>query len=804
MKRKSLIVLLVLLLVGILAFTVFACNNNKKPDNPNTGTTPGGDGPGDDDDPPEEETYAIVEALPKLVTGLDKVAATVGDINSGKAAYLGADIGLVLGVTAEDVKAIDLNLGLSLKVSVDEKKTPNNWALIGLNSGGEEVAQLFLTVEDDVEKIYIKEALTGSNNWKLLSVLDTKETDLEGLFTGDNYGLIDKLFGLISGLAAEDSTFPIDFGSATPISGIEFMEGFSLNSILGLVNGLELGELLDGVLHAEAYDNGSGYTAELNREGISALLTKLGPTITGMAPDLDLYGMLRGLNPILSMVLGMSVKEEEDTFDIDDKANPKLTIDFNINDDAALENLSINFNNPDIEGLGIELGVAIKNIEIAGEAKEPTEVSGYEKLGLNLELQAKLPKWAETASAPAATIAVSVDPDATIGWDKNGKIKIDLSNIKGHATFNNALIAEYTTNAEGQKGFAIDLGPVYDFIAPVEESEQADDLRDKVYFINCDLDAIINGTKAEGGSQLSNAAYADGTGETTTPTLTGTLGKLITAIKAGVKLTNIGDVIGPILTDNNNLVGMLLDLLGTNGAIGLVPALGQKPNGDIKVTVDADKLVDFAMGDNLLGGIESMINITLYDVAAAQEAIDPALSNKEAEVNKKQPITLSKIFEGDLVDVIIDLVYTAMYDNYEKTNPDVTFAQYVKGGDIIYNRDAIAGIADHLGFDLSGGEDAKFDAADLGNIVATINYGDSLSAKLEVLGAYIQIGADLDTYKAPTASIDTKDAEPMGEYIDGKLVVAFNGSKLETALLELAGYALKGQKDLFLQTSAAE
>ena len=54
MKRKTLIVLLVLLLVGILAFTVFACNDNKKPNNP--GTTPGGDGPGpDDDDPPEDE-----------------------------------------------------------------------------------------------------------------------------------------------------------------------------------------------------------------------------------------------------------------------------------------------------------------------------------------------------------------------------------------------------------------------------------------------------------------------------------------------------------------------------------------------------------------------------------------------------------------------------------------------------------------------------------------------------------------------------------------------------------------------------
>ena len=140
MKRKTLIVLLVLLLVGILAFTVFACNN-EKPNNPGT-DTPGGDGPGpDDDDPPEDETYAIVEALP------NKVAATVADIDEGKAAYLGADIGLNFGVTAEGLD-VAADLDLSLKVSVDEAKAANNWALIGLKSDNKEVAQLFIHAEE--------------------------------------------------------------------------------------------------------------------------------------------------------------------------------------------------------------------------------------------------------------------------------------------------------------------------------------------------------------------------------------------------------------------------------------------------------------------------------------------------------------------------------------------------------------------------------------------------------------------------------------------------------------------------------
>lgn len=811
MKRKTLIVLLVLLLVGILAFTVFACNdNNKKPDKPGT-DTPGGDGPGpDDENPPEDETYAIVEALPKLVTGLDKVAATVADIDEGKAAYLGADIGLNFGVTAEGLE-VAADLVLSLKVSVDEDTAANNWALIGLKSDKKDVAQLYIRAEAaDKEVIYIKEALTGNDNWKVLSVLDVSEKpELEGLFTGSNYGLIGKLFSLVTGLTAEDSTFPIDFDAASPIGGLEIMEGSSINQLLGTVK--LLGKVVDGALHAEAFDNGNRYVATLNRAGIGDLIGGL----TGTFDLGDLVKTLEKLNPVLRLVLGMEVKDGKfNVLKYDDPADaPVLDIEFSVDPEtAALTDLSIDFANGDIEGMGIKLGLALSNIELSDKSsKAPdTETAGAEDLGINLELQAKLPAWATTASAPAATIAVSVDPDATIGWDKNGKIQIDLSNIKGYATFNGETIAEYKTH-NNEKGFAINLAPVYAFIAP----EGTGDQRANVYFINCDLDAIINLTKAQ-SANLSNAAFADETENETADgnqNKPGTLKTLIDAIKALSQpgadiLGGIGNIIGPALSNSDSIVKLLLAEITKGDSITFDPDLGEDISDEIdefKVTLNAPALVEFAMGENLLGGIQSQINITLYDVAAAQEAIDPALSDKEADVNKKQPITLTQIFEdGDLIEVIIDLVYTAMYENYRKTNPDVTFAQYVQDGDIIYNRDAIAQIAAYLGFDLSGGTDGKFDAADLGNIVATITYGDSLSAKLEVLGAYIQIGADLDTYKAP-ASIDTTGAEVMGSYTDqGKLVVAFNGSNLEKALLELAGYALSGQKDMFLQTSDGE
>lgn len=792
MKRKTLIVLLVLLLVGILAFTVFACNNNKKPDNP--GTTPGGDGtgPGDDpDDDEEEETYAIVEALPKLVTGLDKVAATVGDIDEGKAAYLGADIGLKFGLTADGLE-VAADLVLSLKVSVDEDKSANNWALIGLKSDGEEVAQLFLTVEDGAEKIYIKEALTGNNNWKLLSVLDTtaKSEELEGLFTGGNYGLIDKLFSLVSGLTAEDSTFPIDFGSDSPIGGLEIMEGSKLNQLVGTI-GL-LGEAVDGALHAEAYDNGNRYVATLNREGIGDLIGGL----MGSFDLGDLVKTLEKLNPVLRLVLGMEVKDGKfDVLKYDDPADaPVLDIEFSVDpDSAALTDLSIDFANGDIEGMGIELGLALSNIVLSGESKgAPIEITGVEDLGINLDLEAKLPAWPK-----AATIAVSIDPKAVIGWNKeDGSIEIDLSAVQGHATFNNALIAEYTTNGD-QKGFAITLKPVYDFIDPLVESESATDLRNQVYFIPCDLAAIVtaalNPTTDAGTETIQNAALADEI------ELSGTLGTLIDAIKALSQpnadiLGGIGNIIGPALTNSNSIVKMLLaEITNPNGALTFKPALGAEIDDEIIITLDAPALVKFAMGENLLGGagFDKLLNIQLYDFSAARAITAESAAEDVTAANTKKALTLDGIFDGnfdgkfdgkfdgDIIEVALDLIYTAMYEGQTTYTTFVEFAQ-----DQVVDDELILAVATAWDIDEIT-DDGKLTVDEIGDITASINLrNDGIHVTLAALGAYVSLGADLDSYVAPTGEIT-------GEF---KVITSWNDFNatggLQNALMELAEYAL--------------
>lgn len=845
MKRKTLIVLLVLLLVGILAFTVFACNDNKKPNNPGT-DTPGGDGPGpDDDDPPEDETYAIVEALPKLVTGLDKVAATVGDINEGKAAYLGADIGLNFGLTADGLD-VAADLDLSLKVSVDEKKSANNWALIGLKSDNKEVAQLFIHAEEkNKEVIYIKEALTGNDNWKRLSVLDTSASEgLTGLFTTPggvepdanyndegvagfdtetgyhhvyNGGLIGRLFGLIDvmtngtkvgeeymfakpvyktegtgddehevfvGYAPEGGAPVIDFTADSPIGGLKIMGDSTISGIVNLVGMLD--KLVDGALHAEAYDNGNRYVATLNRAGIGDLIGGL----TGSFDLGDLVKTLEKLNPVLRLVLGMEVKDGKfNVLKYDDPADaPVLDIEFSVDPEtAALTDLSIDFANGDIEGMGITLGLALSNIELSDKSsKAPdTETAGAQDLGINLALQAKLPAW-----ATGAAIAVSINPNAVIGFDSEGYVQVDLSGIAGHATFNNTTIAEYTTY-NSETGFAINLKPVYEFIA----KGQTGDLRDQVYFIKCDLESIINNaikpSTPASAETIQNAAFADET-ENETENETGTLGTLIDAIKALSKpgadiLGGIGNIIGPALTDSNSIVKLLLAEITKGDSLTFKPALGAEIDDEIIITLDAPALVEFAMGKNLLGGAESQINITLYDA-----------SNPDSG---KQPITLSEIFEGDLVDVMIDLVYTTMFENYQKTNPEATFAGYMasqtKPTDIVNS--IIKPVAEK--WNITVLKDGALTVSDIGDITATINMGSNGVNGLGItLGAFfvedeasgdsvpsvwVSLIGNFNKYTAGTSiSLDKVDSV-IDSWDD------FNATGgLQNALMELAVYAL--------------
>ena len=91
MKKKILLVLLVVLMVGILAFSVFACNKDddkKKPDK-----TP------IEEPDDEEEATPFADMLNEVIAAVDNTVKGVGDIN--EAANVSATIKLAVQIPGE-------------------------------------------------------------------------------------------------------------------------------------------------------------------------------------------------------------------------------------------------------------------------------------------------------------------------------------------------------------------------------------------------------------------------------------------------------------------------------------------------------------------------------------------------------------------------------------------------------------------------------------------------------------------------------------------------------------------------------
>ena len=273
MKRKSIVVLLVLLLVGILAFTAFACNNdNKKPPVDDNNKPPVDDNNNGDDN--TEDTNAINEAIPALLGGLDQVASKVGKVSEG--AYLKANIALGLSLDEE----IDLDLKLSLAASMDKDTSANNWALIGLGTSEKDIVNLYIKgTAEGKEIIYLGEILTtGKTAWHKVSVLDVSASEtLDGIFLSksendNNSGLIERVLNFLGKL---EKLGPIDFSSDSPISDLSFKLNEDSTLVLGqLLTNPVLAPILPKLLSAKATE--SGYSASLVIEGLSSVLPSPG------------------------------------------------------------------------------------------------------------------------------------------------------------------------------------------------------------------------------------------------------------------------------------------------------------------------------------------------------------------------------------------------------------------------------------------------------------------------------------------------------------------------------------------------
>ena len=136
------------------------------------------------------------------------------------------------------------------------------------------------------------------------------------------------------------------------------------------------------------------------------------------------------------------------------------------------------------------------------------------------------------------------------------------------------------------------------------------------------------------------------------------------------------------------------------------------------------------------------------------------------------------IFAGDIIEVALDLIYTAMYEGQTTYTTFVDFAKKQ-----VVDDQFILAVATAWGIDEITDEDG-LTVDEIGNITASINLGNGIHVTLEALGAYVSLGGDLDSYVAPTGEIT-------GEF---KVITSWNDFNadggLQNALMQLAGYAL--------------
>ena len=768
MKRKSIVVLLVLLLVGILAFTAFACNgNDKKPDNPNTGTPGGGGtGTGGGDDDNTEDTNAINEALPALIGGLDQVASKVGKVSEG--AYLKANIALGLSLDEE----IDLDLKLSLAASMDKTASANNWALIGLGTSEKDIVNLYIkgTAEGN-EIIYLGEILTtGETAWHKVSVLDVKDhASLEGIFltesasTSDG-GLIGRVFNFLGNW--DKLLGPIDFSSDSPIGELSFKLNEDSTLVLGDILGNSIvGSIIPKLLSAKATEN--GYNASLVIDGISSVLPLLGM--------IDLGFEISELSPFTELLLGIKIEGSAVTpVDEDDETPPSLNINFDLAENGDLSMLEIAFANDNVAGHNVALNLKIDGIEAEAASKaaaDPAGITGAKDLGLHLSLNAKTPAIGggtenggkENADA---TIDLYVNPDIKIGFAKKGDaagyIQFDLSGLEAYATFtaggNTSLIAEYVDGT----GVLVDLAPVFAYAGAAGP--------DDTYLISGTekveewLNSLIY--NPAGGNQGTEGAE----GTISNASLAGPIDDIIKLITDYTNAANknilslISGILAPALTDSDSVVGGLLAIIG-NANSGLVIDK-DADDGKVGVEINFKELIDTLCASNgLIGSMEYPFE--LYDTANPSAA--------------KAGVTLKQILKGDdILDYLVDFIYTAKYDAYVKSVKEgepLDFKSWYEADKGAVTKQDIIDYAKDLGIDLDGNLAEK-----LGTLKATVEMGADGDFKVALSlfdgDVSLSLSADFDTYAKPS---------DLGTLVkaDGQYTTSGNNYQLVEALAKL-------------------
>ena len=813
MKRKSIVVLLVLLLVGILAFTAFACNKPDPEPTPDPTPTP---------TPPEETVNYLSDAINDLVAGGDNLIRVINDIDDE--AYIGADISLAL-VMGEGEDQFTLDLALSLKASLSTATASQNWALVEIDVNDDNVALFAEATGADSEIVYLGQSLTGADyTWSKFSQIDVDgyagdNGIVEGILTGANHGLIARVFTAIQDIKAmEIQVKAADEEKGTP-AVVEKFEDLAEDGLLDTFAGsyLSLVTVVADLLPTTMSEAGgvTTYEATLDLAAVGSVVPDLLGAIKVFAPTFDLSAYESIIDFIGPIVLGLSYDQLTGAAGAtipDDMEFPTLKLTVQTANDM-LRGIGIHYDYDVALGGSdpqyVSLDLNISNIELSASARDVDRPFGDaenpEEFAAHIALDAAVPEL--NGAAADAVVDLYVKPGVQVGFDEDGYVAIDFTGLEGYATLKahrdntliEAMIAQYN---EELGGFVIDLKPVFDLVGEVSINGTYD------FFIPFDaqekFDAWIAFKKpsppVEGEGEEAATLEVNRTSAANIDAIVDTIFDLVNAEKPNI-LSAVMELLPEAIGVLNSLEGifedtqifdivdgdtsasvtisladLMADLLASDGLIGGLESENIK--FELYNGTDNNKteytLAQILKGDDVLDHIVTLVNSLIYESEidkTIREAYDAAIEAAAAAWKAENPLEEgadeNAYNEAALTEA---LAVVGTYDAYAKdeTNYNAAVTTYGTYEDFIKRTDSAEGVlpvtrdevikwGDKFGIDLDSNANLY---EVIGDIVIKASYKDGIKVSLDVAGIKFGITADIG-WTAPDTDM-TKPAEVSG------------------------------------------
>ena len=709
MKKKLLLGLLVVLMVGILAFSVFACQ-------PKDDGKDKGDKDKTDDTPKPVETTLDVKAGPMFndiiasVNNTAKVAANIQDA---------ASVNVDLYVDVE-IGATTVNVKLNVAGSVDAGTNANNWAIVSANVQGVQVGLFAEKNSNGKEYLYIGQnilneevvwsKLSQAENANLLSGTPAEEfTDANengaydegeeyvdanenGAYDGEKFGVVPELFELIASIDANTEA-KLNAGILNDINIISTIKG-----AVGMVGGL-LFAPIDGVTNVEEVDENTfetdlssadGYAAKLNIKDLTAVISGLGPVLDTLLKDddgnkIDLTPYQDIVDLVVPIILGGQFNLTNFTF-TPGTAVPEIQLLVDINSDKTFGGLHLSYEHDvdldatdDEPAQHVKVAFGLDNISFkATSAAKPTAivsaVADAEELAINLGLDLEIDAIENETGINAAQFDLNVYPNLAIkGFGEDGYLDIDFSKLYAevvmtYKAFNydteddetdtkdvSVVVAQY--NVDGYEDLVIDLGSI---------GNQFGAYGLGVYKVPVNLQEKFDNWASPKASVASNAGEEPEKG-------------LVDSI-----LGIVGGIINKPADKKLDIVGLIMDVAGQLGTIvDEAKALSDYfAVEDGVATIDVEGLILALIAENGLIG-ESKDSITIDGGEGKDDiVIAPGEIAKDLATNKVLATiaNLAGIEVADVIGLVKDFTGATLNAENAYDNMEITATGYAKDG----------------------------------------------------------------------------------------------------------------------------